>query len=198
MTRQITVSWHPGRFQSNFNAKRLLDYLNFLGRYWDINFVWANGNGRIRFTLENINPGWAAVTRGFDCRISASKNWADQGQQFLDMLCAKVACHEFGHMVRQGNIHSSTPGLMDTNASMPTGNLVPADYAWFNAYSRKPGAKQPHEEPNAMRRALIPGFQSTVEFHSAFELDGTLQFGCQHLPAKRPWYDLRPESWVRP
>ena len=197
MPKQITYSWHPGAFRSNFNAKRIGDYLNFLGRYWDIQFsiAPAGQSGRIRFILANINSGWAAVTNGFDCRISATKNWADAGDVYLDMICAKVTMHEFGHMVRQGNIHSRTPGLMDTNASMPTGNLVQSDYPWFDAYPKK--GKRPHEEPNAMRRAFIPNFVGAMP-NSEIELGSALHFGCGHEPVKRPWYDIRPKSLLVP
>lgn len=201
MAREITYSWHSevGHGRTNFKAERIGDYLNFLGRYWDISFRPVNGGGRIKFILSNLKSSWAAATRGFECRISSSKNWADAGEIYRDMICAKVCCHEFGHMVLQGNIHTGTPGLMDTSASMPTGNLVPSDYRWFDAYPRKPGSKRPHEEPNAMRRAFIPGFQSvSAQSDQAFELDSTLTFGCDHEPVKRPWYDFRPQSWVRP
>ena len=184
MAREITWSLHTetGNWNTSFNTARITDFLNYLGLYWDINFT-RNNNGRIRYTLaRSPNPNWVAWTKGFNCRINVAQdfNWA--GANNRDMVCAKVACHEFGHMVRQGNIHSATPGLMDTSATMPTGNLVQTDYPWFDAYPRKAGSLRPHEEPNRMRRTFIPGFTGTGEPESI-----AMNFGCGH---KATWLGL--------
>ena len=195
MTRQITWSLHSenGRWDTSFNVARISDYLNFLGRYWDIAFS-RNNDGRIKYYIANqANPNIAASTSGFICRINYAYNFNVAGAINRDMLCAKVACHEFGHMCRSGGAHAGSPGLMDPNASMPTGNLAPVDYWWFDVYPRKAGALRPHEEPNAMRRAFIPGFTASALASSG---DDSLEFGCTHSPS---WYaKLTSGIWVKP
>jgi hypothetical protein len=196
MARQITWSLHTetGNWNTSFNAGRIGDYLNFLGNYWDIAFTRNNG-GRIKFILSRTNrPDWAAWTSGFECRINVNFNFNVGATK--EALCAYVACHEFGHMVRpqgvNGNVHSTQLGLMSPNCNMPNGNMYQADYPWFDAYPRRPGSKRPHEEPGRMKAAFVPASVSYSASESA------VSFGCKHTAKKRPWWDIRPESWLLP
>lgn len=201
MARDITWSLHSetGNWLTSYNLGRIGDYLNYLGNYWDIKFT-RNNNGRIKFILaRSPNPNWAGWTNGFTSRINNAFNFNVAGTVNRDMICAKLACHEFGHMCRPGGSHAGTPSLMDVSATMPTGNLSQVDYWWFDVYSRKPGALRPHEEPNRMRKTFIPGFVSaaspmvnTVSDHSR----DSLGFGCNH---SAPWYKkLIPSGWIKP
>ena len=189
MPRQITWSLHSetGNWNTSFNAGRITDFLNFLGLYWDINFVRVSNGGRIRYILaRSPNPTWAAWTRGFDCRINAAYNFNVGAVR--DLYCAQIAIHEFGHMAG-GSSHSSVPGLMSTNANVQNGNLSATDYRWFDGYPRKPGSKRPHEEPNRLRNTFYTPVAGVMEATPEAE------FGCH---AARPWYDFRPQSWIRP
>lgn len=181
MARQITWSFHTetGNWNTSYNAGRIGDYLNFLGRYWDIRFD-RNNNGRIKFILARTsNLDWAAWTRGFECRINVNYNFNVGPTK--EALCAYVACHEFGHMVRpqgvNGNVHSTQLGLMSPNCNMPAGNLYQADYPWFDAYPRKPGSKRPHEEPGLMKRTFVPSASATALDDMQVQ---SIEFGCSH------------------
>jgi hypothetical protein len=199
MAREITWSWHTevGHWNTSFNATRIGDYLNFLGNYKDIYFK-RNDNGRIKFILaKSPNSGWAAWTSGFICRINVDYNFNISAMK--DVLCAYVTCHEFGHMVLPGgvggDVHSKTLGLMHPNCNMPAGNLYEADYPWFNAYPWKPGLKyKPHQEPGRMKAAFAPKLAAGLELETMV----LPMFGCNHEPVKRPWYDIRPQSWLVP
>lgn len=191
MPRQITWSFHSetGGWATSFNAGSITDYLNFLGIYWDINFVRVNSGGRIKYILaRSPNPAWAAWTRGFDCRINAAYNFAVGPTS--DLLCAYIAIHEFGHMAG-GSSHAQI-GLMSPNANVQNGNLSPTDYRWFDAYPRKPGSKRPHEEPGRLRNTFYAPRASEMVAESVPEPE----FGCHAM--QRPWYDFRHQSWVKP
>jgi hypothetical protein len=199
MARKITWSLGTEVNQaSSFNTKIIGPALNFLGNYWDIYFEWVMTGGRINFILaKSPQAGWAAFTKGFTCRINVDYNFNIGSTK--DVLCAYVIAHEFGHMVLPngvaGNVHSKTLGLMHPNCNMPAGNLYEADYPWFNAYPWKPGLKaKPHQEPGRMKAAFMP---KTVGAHD-LEAMPLPTFGCNHEPVKRPWYDVRPQSWLVP
>lgn len=192
MPRQITWSYHTetGSTNTSFNTKMINPALNFLGNYWDINFVWVPTNGRIKYILaRSPNPTWAAWTNGMVCRINAAYNFAVGPTS--NLFCAHITMHEFGHMCGGGS-HSSVPGLMSTNANVQNGNLSPSDYRWFDVYPRKPGSKRPHEEPNRLRNAFYTPTNNVM----AVEETPEAEFGCHVM--KRPWYDIRPASWLRP
>jgi len=198
MARRITVSLGTEVNQkSSFNTKVLIPALNFLGNYWDIYFEHQLTGGRINFIFaKSPNAGWAAWTSGFTCRINVDYNFNIGAMK--DVLCAYVGCHEFGHMVLPkgvgGNVHSKTLGLMNPNANMPAGNLYEADYPWFNAYPWKPGLKyKPHQEPGRLK-AMFASKIVTAPMEQML----LPTFGCNHEPVKRPWYDIRPQSWLVP
>jgi len=199
MARKITWSLgtEVGNRNTSFNTKIIGPALNFLGNYWDIYFEYEFTGGRINFILaKSPNPGWAAYTSGFNCRINVDYNF--NVGPMKDVLCAYVICHEFGHMVLPkgiyGDVHSKKEGLMHPNCKMPLGNLYEADYPWFDAYKRKPGAKRPHQEPGRMKAAFAP---KTITAQDA-DMMVLPTFGCNHEPIKRPWYDVRPNSWLIP
>lgn len=199
MAREITWSWHTevGHWNTSYNAARIGDFLNFLSIYKDIFFRRTN-DGRIKFILaKSPQAGWAAYTRGFNCRINVDYNFNIGVMK--DVLCAYVACHEFGHMVLPqgvgGDAHSKSLGLMHPNCNMPLGNLYEADYPWFNAYAWKPGLKKkPHQEPGRMKAMFAPKLATGL----ALETTVLPTFGCDHEPIKRSWYDVRPQSWLVP
>ena len=191
MPRQITWSLHTetGNNNTSFSTATITPALNFLGNYWDINFVYVPNNGRIKYILaRSPNPIWAAWTRGFECRINAAYNFNVGAVRVL--FCAQIAIHEFGHMAG-GSSHSSVPGLMSTNANVQNGNLSASDYRWFDGYPRKPGSKRPHEEPNRLRNTFYTPAVAGIE-----EATPEAEFGCHVM--KRPWYDIRPDSWMKP
>jgi hypothetical protein len=196
MPRQITYSiateYRDGFYNPTFNWGMVDRAYNYLGLYWDIKFVRVNSGARIKIIQANTNPNtnWLAWTRGFETRISPVRNFGKS-----DFITALITCHEFGHMCRTNGSHASSPGLMDPSASMPTGNLAPVDYYWFDVYPRTPGAKRPHEEPNRMRTYFSPPVKATGV---AAEPLIDIQFGCNHKPVERAWYDFRPESWLKP
>lgn len=188
MPKLITFSVHSenGKHNPTFRWDMIAPALNFLGRYWDITFLRNNG-GRIKFINSAANKPvqWAAWTNGFDCRISNSYNFNNPSPNFAAYLTAKVVCHEFGHMCRPGGQHASVPGLMDTSASMPTGNLAQNDCInWFDRAYTKTGNPRPWLEPNLMRKTFIPNFVGATEFGDGPELE----FGCGHEPISQNWF----------
>lgn len=179
--RVITYSVHSERhpfYNTSFAWGGLTKFLNFLGRYHNLVFT-RNNAGRIRIIQANsaASPFHAAWVRNgtFDMRISPTYNFAAWGASLTDYVCAKTATHEFFHMTRGDGYHTPQAGLMDTSASMPTGNLTPIDCANYpdRVYTKTTNPR-PWLEPNLMRRTFIPNFASLAGTFS----EPQLAFGC--------------------
>ena len=178
MPRQITFSIHNPK-SATFAWNEVGNALNFLGLYWDIQFIQV-GNGRIQFhgNFASPSPYWAAWTNGFVCKVSPTYNFHAPAPMYARYLTAKVVCHEFGHMCRPGGQHASVPGLMDASASQPTGNLSQNDCInWFDRVYAKTGRTRPWNEPNAMRvRFGVPIPSAEEATFTTYDL----LFECQH------------------
>jgi hypothetical protein len=210
MPREITYSigteYTSGPSRGYYNPTYMWNdigtHLNYLGYYWDISFRRVGANGRIRVLQANKNPshpGIAAWQNGLIIRIAPEYNF-----YYHNLLCARVICHEFGHTCRQGAGHAKSPGLMDPNSSLPTGQIAEVDYWWFDVYPRKAGAPRPHTEPGQMAKVFAPNravqrmndVPSPYVFKDKLDSLALPEFGCNH--SNRAWYDFRPQSWITP
>jgi hypothetical protein len=181
MTRQITYSvaseW-GGRYNNTFLWGNLQKYLDFMSRYWDIQFVRVNANGRIKIHQAGTNPGatvaaWTNIPI-FTMRISPTFNFAQN-----NYYCAKVLCHEFLHMPGGASHLPGNVAVMSVYGGT-AGNFTQEDYRYMQAYAWK-SALRPHTEPNAMAQAFTAVRASRFE-----EEPDPLVFGCDHQ--ELPWY----------
>ncbi len=122
--------------------------LNYLGRYWNIQFVRAN-SGTLSICQANYQistPNSYAWTNGTTIYISPVANF----QRSLP-LTLKVLLHEFGHAASPGGGgHNPDPrGLMSTNTGT-SNSIIESDAKWFKAYQWKSNLR-PWHEPNHMK-----------------------------------------------
>jgi hypothetical protein len=121
--------------------------LNFMGRYWNIQFVRAE-SGSLNIVQANyqiVGNGSFAWTSGNTIHISPIANY----KRSLG-LTLKVLVHEFGHAAYGGTSHNSdASGIMAFNTGT-AGNFIESDAKWYSAYEWK-GTLRPWHEPEFMR-----------------------------------------------
>jgi hypothetical protein len=186
MARQITYSiateFRNGFYNPTFNWGRIHAYLNFLGRYWDIQYVRVTGPGRVQINQGAANPGNGimATTGGWITRISPVANFARS-----DYVCAKVTMHEGGHWVNLA--HSSNPAALMSPRAGTGHNLTASDYpywpyAWKSAL-RPHGEPEkllqtfPHSAPKALADDMVPNWEEYFALRTLHELDPEVNFG---------------------
>lgn len=134
-------------YQGTFLWGNIDRCLNYMGRYWNIQFVRAN-SGTLNIIQANyqISPGNAfAWTRGNTIYISPVANY---GKSLA--LTLKVLVHEFGHAAYGGTSHNSDlRGIMSFNTGTAN-NIIESDAKWWKAYQWK-GTLRPWHEPDYMK-----------------------------------------------
>jgi hypothetical protein len=152
--------------------------LNFLGRYWNIQFVRAN-SGTLNIVQANyqISPGNAfAWTRGNTIYISPVANY----QKSL-ALTLKILVHEFGHAAYGGTSHNNDlRGIMSFNTGTAS-NFIESDAKWYGAFQWK-SSLRPWHEPNYMKNWWLGNIKtSDLSITASSKEDGWL------LPKEVNW-----------
>jgi hypothetical protein len=152
--------------------------LNFLGRYWNIQFVRAN-SGTLNIVQANYQistPSAFAWTQGTTIYISPVANY----QRSL-ALTMKVLLHEFGHAAGGGSHNPDPRALMSTNTG--TANcIIESDANWFRAYQWK-GTLRPWHEPSYMKDWWTGGVRAATQQDESWSI------------VKEPFVAKRTRQW---
>lgn len=142
----IATQYRNGVYQGTFLWGDVDRCLNFLGRYYNIQFVRAN-SGTLQIIQSNTQISTTnafAWTNGNRIYISPVANY---GKSLA--LTLKVLVHEFGHAAGGGAHNPDPRAIMSTNSG--TANcIIESDARWFQAYQWK-SSLRPWHEPNYMK-----------------------------------------------
>jgi hypothetical protein len=169
MAKQITWSYHTeygnGYINPTYTWKNLQAILNFVGEYWDNNYVQvAAGKGRVQFIQSRTQistPGaWMWTRSGFKTYISPVVNYGKN-----QYLCAKTTMHEMFHWVNMGHLGGTVP-LMTPNGGT-CHNITQQDAPYMSPYTWRSN-RRPWLEPELILQRFPNSALATVEEHEDY------------------------------
>lgn len=188
MTKQISWSYHTeytnGYINPTYTWKNLQTILNFIGEYWDNQYVQVSpGKGRVQFIQSRTQistPGaWMWTKPGWKTYISPVVNYGRN-----QYLCAKATIHETFHWVNMGHLGGTVP-LMTPNGGT-CHNITQQDAPYMSPYAWR-GSRRPWLEPELILQrfpnsALIADAQQNDnDPHNDLLVDYRAHYSSQEL-----------------